>query len=266
MGLTLGLKNTESNPNGRPDLSSTEFSDTSEDFTESVSHIPYNSLSDEVGGTLGVLDILGLMYLYGPSKDVNLGDTLYDLSNTTEYTVVSDSGGIDTISFESTDRDIFFVLPTMKLTEDYTSLVDVAFGGGAIDLDTPQEIVIGLVGDIENITTGSGEDFIFTSSANNTVKAGSGNDTIILSEGFDVVFGGEGADTFIANFTAGDIYYFAENTVIKDFEIGIDTLSVIDGLGELEYSRNADGHALFTSDAGVNVVLEGIEANILLIA
>jgi serralysin len=250
----------------RPDLSSTIFSDTSEDFAESVSHIPYNSLSDEVGGTLGVLDILGLMYLYGPSKDVNLGDTLYDLSNTTEYTVVSDSGGIDTISFESTDRDIFLLLPDIEYTKEYTSLVDVALGAGFINEDTPQEITIGIVGNIENILTGSGDDYIVTNSANNTVEAGSGNDNIILSEGFDVVFGGEGADTFIANFVGGDLYYFAENTVIKDFEIGIDTLSVTDGAGELEYSRNEDGHALFTNDAGVRVVLEGIEANILLIA
>ena len=46
----------------------------------------------------------------------------------------------------------------------------------------------------------------------------------------------------------------------------MDSLEVTDGLDELQYSLNSDGHALFTSDAGVNVVLEGIEANILLIA
>ena len=266
MGTTLGLKNTDHETTTRPAIENTEFAEDSEDYTSSISHIPYESLSDDVGNTLGAYDILGLMYLYGPATDVNLGDTVYDLSNVSKYTVISDSGGIDTISFETTDRDIYLMLPNVKLTEGYTSLVDVAFGSCVIELDTPQEIVIGLVGDIENITTGSGDDFIITSSANNTVKLGSGDDVIILSKGSDTVFGGEGADTFIANFAGGELYYVATNTVIKDFEIGVDSLEVTDGLDELEYSLNVDGHALFTNDAGVNVVLEGIEANILLIA
>ena len=266
MGLTIGLKFTDTETATRPSIANTEFAENSEDYTYSVSHIPYESLSDDVGNTLGSYDILGLMYLYGPATDVNLGDTVYDLSNVSKYTVISDSGGIDTISFETTDRDIYLILPTVKLTEEYTSLVDVAFGGGLIDLDTPQEIVIGLVGDIENITTGSGDDYIFTNSANNTVKTGSGDDQIILSEGFDVVFGGEGSDTFIANFAGGDIYFFAENTVIKDFEIGIDTLSVTDGSKGLVFSQNSDGYATYTNEDGVYVVLEGIEGNVLLIS
>ena len=267
MSKTLGLKGTGHETETRPTIAHTKFAENSDDYTYSVSHILPDSLSDDVGNTLGIYDILGMMYIYGPATDVNLGDTFYDLSNTTEYTVVSDSGGIDTISFETTDRDIYLVLPDVKLTEDYyTSLVDVAVGGGSINYDTPQEIVIGVIGNIENLTTGSGDDNIVTNSANNTVKLGSGDDQIILSEGLDTVFGGEGADTFIANFAGGELYYVATNTVIKDFEIGVDSLEVTDGLDELEYSLNVDGHALFTNDAGVNVVLEGIEANILLIA
>jgi hypothetical protein len=67
---------------------------------------------------------------------------------------------------------VFIALPERQITEDeYTSLVDVVVGGGAISMDTPQEVVIGIVGNIENIITGSGDDVIFTNSSDNLVKS-----------------------------------------------------------------------------------------------
>ena len=61
-------------------------------------------------------------------------------------------------------------------------------------------------------------------------------------------------------------YQVGTNTIIKDFEIGIDTLDLPFAPDEDVYSRNEDGFATYTNSAGVNVVLEGIEANVLLIA
>ena len=87
-----------------------------------------------------------------------------------------------------------------------------------------------------------------------------------MSEGADIIYGGSGADRFVAQFVGGDLNYIAKNTIIKDFEIGVDSLEVTDGSSELVYSRNSDGYALYTNDAGVNVVLEGVEGNILMIA
>ena len=267
MGLTIGLKNTESSTSVRPEIADTRFAENFEDYTYSVSHIPYNGLSDDVGNTLGVYDILGLIYLYGPATDVNLGDTTHDLSNVSEYTVVSDSGGEDTLTFSATDRDVHIALPERQITEDeYTSLVDVAVGGGAISMDTPQEVVIGIVGNIENIITGSGDDVIYTNSSDNLVNAGSGDDIILLSSGKDTVYGGAGADTFYAEWLIGNLWQYASNTVIKDFEVGVDTLDIPHSPEDDIFSHNEDGYATYTTSYGVNIVLEGIEANVLMIA
>jgi hypothetical protein len=267
MSNTLGLKGTYQKTSERPEISETEFADNSEDYTYSVSHIPNDTLSDDVGNTLGIYDILGLVYLYGPATNVNVGDSFYDLSDAAAYTVISDSAGNDTVSFSSTSRDVYIALSDFKLTHSlYTPLVDLHVGGGAINYGTPTEIEIGFIGNIENITTGSGDDWVITNASDNVIKAGAGDDLIILSEGADIIYGGSGADRFVAQFVGGDLNYIAKNTIIKDFEIGVDSLEVTDGSSELVYSRNSDGYALYTNDAGVNVVLEGVEGNILMIA
>jgi len=271
MALSIGLKNTKGSTSERPAISTTKFAETfaadPNDYTYSVSHIPYDSLSDDVGSTLGAYDIMGLIYLYGHAKDVNTGDSLYDLSNVREYTVISDSAGVDTVTFAYTDRDVFIVLPNAEVTDkDYSDLVDISFGGGSINYNTPLEVVIGMVGNIENLTTGSGDDLLVGNELDNIIIAGAGDDNILLSAGSDVIYGGRGADTFLAHTTVDGVLFLGTNTLIKDFEIGIDTLRVSDGYEELIYSRNEDGFATYTSSAGVNVVLEGIEANVLLIA
>ena len=149
MALSIGLKNTKGSTSERPAISTTKFAETfaadPNDYTYSVSHIPYDSLSDDVGSTLGAYDIMGLIYLYGHAKDVNTGDSLYDLSNVREYTVISDSAGVDTVTFAYTDRDVFIVLPNAEVTDkDYSDLVDISFGGGSINYNTPLEVVIGV--------------------------------------------------------------------------------------------------------------------------
>lgn len=267
MSKTLGLKNTGTSTSERPEIADTRFADNSEDYTYSVSHIPYDNLSDDVGNTLGSYDILGLIYLYGPATDVNLGDTNYDLSNVGEFTVISDSGGEDTITFSATDRDLLVILPSRQYTKDqYTDLVDIPLGGVQVSSDTPQEIEIGIVGTIENIITGSGDDRIATNASDNLVNAGAGDDIILLSTGKDTVFGGLGADTFVAEWSVDNMYQYASNTVIKDFEVGIDTLDIPHSPEDDIFSHNENGYAMYTTSYGVNIVLEGIEANVLMIA
>jgi len=270
MALSIGLKNTKGSTSERPAISTTKFAETfaadPNDYTYSVSHIPYDSLSDDVGSTLGAYDIMGLIYLYGPAKDVNTGDSLYDLSNVREYTVISDSAGVDTITFAYTDRDVLVVLPNGEVTNnEYSDLVDISFGAVSINYNTPLEVEIGIVGNIENVTTGSGDDLLVGNALDNIIIAGAGDDNIILSAGSDVIYGGRGADTFLVHTTIDGVLFLGTNTLIKDFEIGIDTLRVDDGYEELIYSRNEDGFATYTN-SDVYVVLEGIEANVLLIA
>ena len=206
------------------------------------------------------------MHLYGPNPTTNIGDTEYKLSDINEYFVIYDSGGEDTVSFEDTDRDIDIAMPALKITETFINVEDLKIGAVIISAGTTQQVSGFGIGDLENVKTGSGDDVIYTNTLDNTVHAGAGDDTIILSAGSDVIYGGSGADTFLTEAIVFGGYQVGTNTIIKDFEIGIDTIDLPFAPDEDVYSRNEDGFATYTNSAGVNVVLEGIEANVLLIA
>ena len=157
-------------------------------------------------------------------------------------------------------------MPALKITETLINVEDLKIGAVFISAGTTQEVSGFGIGDLENIKTGSGDDVIYTNTLDNTVHAGAGDDIIYLSAGSDVIYGGSGADTFVTEAIAFGGYQVGTNTIIKDFEIGIDTLDIPSSPDEDVYSRNEDGFATYTNSAGVNVVLEGIEANVLLIA
>lgn len=268
MLATVGVKSTYLDwGDESPHIENTRFSTSQDDYTFSASNISYDSLSGDFGEVLGIADILALMYLYGPNENTNTDDDIHNLSDVSEYTVVYDAGGTDTISFRDTDRDVIVVLPNEPFTTDnFTSQVSIFVGGIIIDADTPQEVQGFLLGEIENVITGGGNDIIIGNHLNNTIKAGAGDDNVMLSIGQDLIYGGDGADTFYAQGAMGDLYFIGTNTVIKDFEVGVDILTVSDGSRELIYSRNSDGYATYTNEDGVYVVLEGVEGNVLLIS
>ena len=263
---TVGIKSTYSGFDGHPSIENTKWAGDADDYKISASNISYDSFVGDFGATLGILDILALMHLYGPNPNTNIGDTEYKLSEVNEYFVIYDAGGEDTVSFEETDRDVFIWMPTSELTELFINVDDLKIGVLIVESGTPQEVRGFIIGDLENIKTGSGNDNIVTNTLDNVVHAGAGDDTIVLSAGNDVIYGGAGADIFDTESVVFGSNHVGTNTIIKDFEIGIDTLDLPFAPDEDVYSRNEDGFATYTNSAGVNVVLEGIEANVLLIA
>ena len=263
---TVGIKSTYSEADGHPSIENTKWAGDADDYRISASNISYDSFVGDFGATLGILDILALMHLYGPNPNTNIGDTEYKMSEVNEYFVIYDAGGEDTVSFEETDRDVDIGMPALKITETFINVEDLKIGAVIISAGTNQQVSGFGIGDLENIKTGSGDDLIYTNTLDNIVHAGAGDDTIFLSAGSDVIYGGSGADTFVTEAIAFGGYQVGTNTIIKDFEIGIDTLDIPSSPDEDVYSRNEDGFATYTNSAGVNVVLEGIEANVLLIA
>jgi hypothetical protein len=263
---TVGIKSTDNEADGHPSIENTKWAGDADDYRISASNISYDSIAGDFGATLGILDILALMHIYGPNPNTNIGDTEYKLSEVNEYFVIYDAGGEDTVSFEETDRDVDIGMPALKITETFINVEDLKIGAVIISAGTNQQVSGFGIGDLENIKTGSGDDLIYTNTLDNNVHAGAGDDIIILSEGNDVIYGGSGADTFVTEAIAFDGYQVGTNTIIKDFEIGIDTLDLPFAPDEDVYSRNEDGYATYTNNAGVYVVLEGIEANVLLIA
>jgi serralysin len=267
MLATVGIKSTYWDwGDESPHIEDTSFASSEDDYTFSASNISYDSLTGNFGEVLGIADILTLMYLYGPNISTNADDNIHNLSNVSEYTVIYDAGGTDTISFNDTDRNVMVALPNEPFTTDnFTNKVSILVGGMQIDADTSQDVQGFLLGEIENVTTGSGNDIIVGNHLDNIIKAGNGDDNVMLTTGEDVIFGGDGADSFYAQGAMGDLYFIGTNTIIKDFEVGVDSLLVADGSKELVFSQNVDGYATYTNEDGVYVVLEGIEGNVLLL-
>lgn len=92
--------------------------------------------------------------------------------------VLQGDGGVDLANYESRNDDLDITLD------------NVANDGGAGELDN-------VLSDVENLTTGSGNDDIVAADADNTIVTNGGADVIDGLRGSDDVSGGDGADTVV---------------------------------------------------------------------
>jgi Ca2+-binding RTX toxin-like protein len=110
-----------------------------------------------------------------------------------------------------------------------------------VDLDTGDASSTGLgddtLSDIENVTTGSGNDFIDGSSLANFIRAGGGADFILAFEGADTVYGDNGAD-FIGGGEGLDTLYGGAGA---DFLNGEEDRDIVDGGGGADEIFGGDG-------------------------
>ena len=90
MRCTLGLKDPDTESNGRPHIENTHLSTFTGNVDYSISFITPDISDEDVHTSLGIMDVLTLNYLYGQNTNTNSGDTLHDLSTETlshmEYT------------------------------------------------------------------------------------------------------------------------------------------------------------------------------------
>ena len=86
-----------------------------------------------------------------------------------------------------------------------------------IDLTVGQDQYGNTYSNIENVTTGSGDDNLFGNAADNQLQGNDGDDTIDGAAGNDFHNGGNGDDVFLAN--TGSNSYFGGN--------GVDTLQIV---------------------------------------
>ena len=85
---------------------------------------------------------------------------------------------------------------------------------------------------IENVTGGTGNDFITGDGQVNTLRGGLGNDTIVSGLGADVLVGGGGADVFVFTGITGGA------DEIRDYTIGTDRIGLVDGaFGDINASN-----------------------------
>mgnify|MGYP001308463814 FL=1 len=157
--------------------------------------------SDQVNefglSNLGVIDQFFLQTLYGSNELTNADDTSFFFNiddKNQNWKTIWDSGGVDTIRFEGEQPNSVFIdlrSPTLDLSNTETTFsgictvkTDNTWGG----------FIIGHGVDIENASSGFGNDNITGNNLNNFLQSSGGDNIFIPNLGNDFIKSGDGAD------------------------------------------------------------------------
>ena len=207
-----------------------------------------------------------------------------DLSGTDDADVIRGFGGSDDLSGGAGADDIYGGRGLDQLfggsggdrlwgQRDADALsggtgADQLFGGGGADLlkgDNGADLLAGgkgsdrLFGGLKDdllrggtaadvLGGGRGRDALFGGGGKDLLRGGLGDDTLNGGTGADDLFGGAGRDTFQFNAYSDDY--------IGDFEVGVDTLLLVDGLRY--HAERVDGGAQILASNGASIELEGL--------
>jgi Ca2+-binding RTX toxin-like protein len=139
--------------------------------------------------TLMYLDLLALQTLYGQSPIANPGNTDYVFHENERYwETINDSGGIDTIIYDSAFHGGIIDLSNSRFSQ--MGLAVNFFD----DTSTRSTISLGPSVVIENATGGAGFDVLIGNGVGNRLNGNGGNDTLTGNGGKDKLNGGAGDD------------------------------------------------------------------------
>jgi len=250
------------------DFSGTDTLDLTAYATNVAANLGLNSYTESAGNTVswsaGIVENLstgsGNDTLSGSSGNNllsgGLGDDTYAFSGTIGVDTISDALGNNTLDL-SAYSDVSLNLASTTYTQSV---------GNTITWTT---------GNIENITTGTGNDNLTGNSNNNrfdsgagndTMSGGAGDDTYILRSGFgiDSISDSAGTDTLdLSNFTQGAAVDLAANTFINNGSVANWTGDVLDNLLLSNANDSAGGNDnanLITAQAG-NDTINGAGGN-----
>jgi len=144
----------------------------------------YDDSPNTFSGVFRPLDWMALAKMYGVNPEYNSGDDTYVFSSNSP-TFILDGSGIDTINASDTTRD---------------ATIDLRYGshshiGTRTDkISYPYQMTISEGSDIENVVTGSGNDYVIGNVLDNVINTGDGDDVIYSGDGSDVIKSGTGSD------------------------------------------------------------------------
>lgn len=221
-------------------------------------------------------DILAMQSLYGVTS-IRTGNNTYGeqtnagtayslianmLSNRSQYEdiafTVFDQGGIDRLDLRSDSSDQRINLAPGAISSAYGLIGNISIAESTV---------------IEELLTGSGNDYVLGNGSNNRVRGGVGSDTLYGFAGNDSLFGDQGADHLLGGL--GDDSYFVDlaDTISEAANAGIDMInsSVNYRLGAnienlnlgIGTARSGIGNTLDNFLIGNNAVnvLQGLEGN-----
>ena len=213
LGHSIGLKHPFSQARPSADIEEGPYLPKSED-NSTWTVMTYTSQPAQYQAVYRPLDIAALQYLYGVSPSYRPGNDIHVVNATTTH-LIFDGGGRDTL-----DASQQTLNTTIFLEPGYWGFV----GTKATTITAPGQISINFGTTIENLKSGSGNDFLVGNAADNQIEGGAGNDTID---------GGAGGD--IAVFTgprSGYTITVGTNTQVVDKSglEGTDTLTAVERL------------------------------------
>ena len=189
-----------------------------------------------------VYDILAIQQMYGADYTTRAGNTIYGFNSTegsslynfsvnaTPILTIWDGDGIDTIDVSGWTS---------------ASIVNLAAGSYSSVNGMTKNLAIAYDVDIENATTGAGNDTITGNDLGNILTSNGGADTLYGARGNDVLHGGAGNDRL----EGGD------GNDILDGGAGVDIL--IGGAGDdLIYYDSLDNFTLLNGGAGIDTLVE----------
>ena len=215
LGHSLGLKHPFGGPDARGDIVEGPYLTSSED--NSVwTVMTYTSQLAQSQAVYRPLDVAALQYLYGVNPSYKPGNDVYVVSATTTN-LIYDGGGNDTL-----DASQQTLPATIFLEPGYWGFV----GTKAATISAPGQISVNFGTTIENLKSGSGNDFLVGNAADNQIEGGGGNDTID---------GGAGIDTAVYAGPKSEysVYVFQGTAHVTDSVFarsGVDTLSNVERL------------------------------------
>ena len=221
-------------------------------------------------------DILAMQSLYGVTS-IRTGNNTYGeqtnagtayslianmLSNRSQYEditfTVFDQGGIDRLDLRSDSSDQRINLAPGAISSAYGLIGNISIAESTV---------------IEELLTGSGNDYVLGNGSNNMVRGGAGRDTLYGFSGNDTLFGDQGVDHLLGG--SGNDSYFADmtDTISEALNAGIDMVySYVDyrlganienlnlGIGTARYGSGNTLDNFLIGNNAVNV-LQGFEGH-----
>ncbi len=204
---------------------------------------------------LKILDILASQHLYGANTKTNAGNTTYTWAQDTAFrTAIYDAGGTDTIDLSaSTMRSAIDLTPNslssinLRVTnaEKLINTASLYHSAQNAAMLYTGENNLGIVGTIENVRAGSGNDRINGNAVANEIWGGAGNDSVWGGAGDDRLFLGAGNDRAVAG--SGADYL--------DGGTGIDVAGLFGPRSSYTITRQSDGSLKVVGSEGTDTYL-----------
>ena len=208
-----------------------------------------------------VLDVIALQFMYGKNQDIHSGNTVHEIVHTGTYYTIWDPSGVDTVDLTNSNWDWYVELPSVIASSTHNEYVGFALtdNGGSAPTD-----LVWLIGDIENLSGGAGDDILIGNHLDNNINGGLGNDDIYSVGGNNTLVGGSGIDSFNIQLSGG-------YNVIKDFSLSDDLWAITDenwnDVGSLTWQEEVtdNGDLIYVWYDNTTLVFEDLYANSLLV-